>query len=185
MELFFFAFWALALAIEPLRIESLRGALSGASFPEQNVITRIILTARFLGVFSLFAGSLYAAGFNSEKQEITLGTIFLCSLALGTGLPINTGTFGPDLLQQIGYGELHSFLSAACFIGVCANYLLAVRITGEKGYSVAAFGCALTFMGGLALRQSSSLVSVLAGSELLVAGTILFLRKIHADYLWQ
>jgi hypothetical protein len=185
MELFFFAFWAFALAAEPLRLESLRGALCGASFLERNVVTRVVLSARLFGNFSLFAGSLYAAGFKSEKQEIVLATVILLALLLGTGLPINTGSFGPDLLQRVGYGSLNDFLTAACFLGVCANYLLAIRITGEGGYRVAALGCALAFAGGLALRGSASIAAVLFGSVLLVVGTVLFLRKIHSYYLWQ
>ncbi len=185
MELFFFAFWALALAAEPLRLESLRGAVFGASFPERNIITRAIVSARFLGVFSLFAGSLYAVGFDSEKQETSISVVLLCSLALGTGLPVNTGSFGPDLLQRIGYGALQDFLSGACFLGACADYLLAVRVTGEKGYRAAALGCALTFLGGFLLRRSASMASVLAGAALLAFGTWFFIRKIHAYYLWQ
>lgn len=185
MELFFFAFFALALAAEPLRLESLRGALWGASFPERNIVTRVILTARLMGAFSLFAGSLYAVGYTSEKHEIAVGAVFLCALALGTGLPINTGIFGPDLIERAGYGDLHTFLSMACILGGCANYLFAVRITGERGYRVAALGCALAFSGSLALRGSASPAAVLLGALALCLGTILFLRKIHAYYLWQ
>lgn len=185
LELFFFAFWALSLAVEPLRLESLRGVLGSSPFLERNLVTRAVLSARFLGDFSLFAGSLYAAGFKSERQEITLSAIGLLALFLGTGLPVNTGSFGSDLLQRTGYGTLNRFLTVACFVGACANYLMAVRITGEGGYRVAALGCALAFAGGLALRGSTSLFAVVFGGVGLVLGTALFLRKIHAYYLWQ
>ena len=184
MELFFFAFWALALSSEILRIESLRGALLGAAFTERNLVTRLVLSMRFLGIFSLFAGSLYSVGYSADKHQIPVGAVFLASLALGTGLPINTGTFGADLLQRSGYGQLYGFLWAACFLGSIANYLLAVRMTGERGYGLAALGCALVFGGGLAVRNSASLASVLLGALCLIAGTILFLRKLHAYYLW-
>lgn len=184
MELFFFAFWALALSSEILRTESLRGALWGASFPERNLVTRLILSMRFLGVFSLFAGSLYSVGYVEDRQAVPIGAVFLASLALGTGLPINTGTFGADLLQKVGYTQLYGFLSAASFLGAIANYLLAARLTGEQGYRTAALGCALVFGGGLALRTSAAPAPVILGTLGLVAGTILFLRKIHAYYLW-
>jgi len=184
MELFFFAFWALALSSEILRTESLRGALWGASFPERNLVTRLILSMRFLGIFSLFAGSLYSVGYAADRQAVPIGAVFLASLALGTGLPVNTGTFGPDLLQRVGYAQLYGFLSAASFLGAIANYLLAAKLTGEGGYRTAALGCALVFGGGLALRASASPASVLLGALGLAVGTVLFLRKIHAYYLW-
>lgn len=184
MELFFFAFWALALSSEILRIESLRGVLLGTSFPERNIVTRLLLSMRFLGVFSLFAGSLYSVGYSEDRQAVPIGAVFLASLALGTGLPINTGSFGADLLQRVGYAQLYGFLSAASLLGAAANYLLAARLTGEGGYKLAALGCALMFGGGLALRASASPASVVLGALGLAAGTVLFVRKIHSYYLW-
>jgi hypothetical protein len=184
MELYFFAFWALALAAEALRVESLRGALFGAPFPERGLVTRLLLSMRFLGIFSLFAGSLYSVGYSEDKQSVPIGAVILASLALGTGLPINTGTFGADLLQRVGYSQLYGFLSAACLLGASANYALAARFTGEGGYNLAALGNALIFAGGLALRASRSPGTVVLGALGLAAGTVLFLRKIHAYYLW-
>ncbi|HOX13085.1 MAG TPA: hypothetical protein P5117_09275 [Spirochaetia bacterium] len=184
MELYFFAFWALALAAEALRVESLRGALLGASFPERSIVTRLLLSMRFLGIFSLFAGSLYSVGYSEDKQSVPIGAVLLASLALGTGLPINTGIFGADLLQRVGYTQLYGFLYAACLLGASANYALAARLTGEKGYNLAALGNALIFVGGLALRASRSPGTVILGTLGLAAGTVLFLRKIHAYYLW-
>lgn len=184
MELYFFAFWALALSAEILRIESLRGALLDASFPERSLVTRLLLTMRFLGTFSLFAGSLYSVGFSEDRQSVPIGAVLLASLALGTGLPVNTGTFGSDLLQRVGYAQLYGFLSGACLLGASANYALAARMTGEGGYKLAALGSALIFVGGLALRASRSPASVILGALGLTAGTALFLRKINAYYLW-
>ncbi|HSV57028.1 MAG TPA: hypothetical protein VLH39_07995 [Magnetospirillaceae bacterium] len=184
MELFFFAFWALSLSAEVLRVESLRGALGGYAVLESSMITRFILCMRFLGMFSLFTGSLYSAGYSSEKHAVTIGGVFLVSLAMGTGLPVNTGTFGVDLLQRMGYPGLFRFLAVTCFLGSGANYLLAARITGEKGYYTAAAGCALIFAGGFMLQSAADPVSVILGPAGLAAGTAMFLRKIHSYYLW-
>mgnify|MGYP001409785601 CR=1 FL=1 len=184
MELFFFAFWALALSAEALRAESLRGALRGVTYLEWNLVTRLLLSLRFLGIFSLFAGSLYSVGYSEDKQTVPIGAVLLAALALGTGLPVNTGSFGADLLQRVGYARLFGFLSAASFLGTVTNYLIAARMTGEGGYRWAALGCALAFAGGQMLRASASPASVVLGSLGLVAGTILFLRRIHAYYLW-
>ena len=184
MEMYFFAFWALALSAEVLRFESLRGALLGAAFTERTLVTRLLLSLRFLGIFSLFAGSLYSAGYSDDKQAVPIGAVLLASLALGTGLPLNSGTFGADLLQRIGYAQLYGFLSAACLLGTAANYALAAKMTGEGSYKLAAMGSVLIFGGGLALRASRSPLSVVLGALALVIGTVIFLRKIHAYYMW-
>lgn len=184
MELYFFAFWALSLSAEILRAESLRGALRGVTYLEWDLVTRLLLSLRFLGVFSLFAGSLYSVGYSEDRQTVPIGAVLLAALVLGTGLPVNTGSFGADLLQRVGYARIFVFLSAASFLGAAANYLIAARITGEGGYRWAALGCALVFVGGQMLRTSASPASVILGALGLAAGTVLFLHRIHAYYLW-
>jgi len=66
-----------------------------------------------------------------------------------------------------------------------ANFLYAVRSTGEPSYKLVALGCAAFLIGRQILVSQLNPFAIIAGFALLVTGSWLFISKLHSYYLWQ
>ena len=66
-----------------------------------------------------------------------------------------------------------------------ADYLYAARSTGEASYRVVALGTAILLVGHRLLTTEWNPLGMIAGFALLVAGSWLFVSRLHAYYLWQ
>jgi len=184
-EIYFYAFWVLSLGFETLRLAVFGIAAANGSTYWQILATKALLFARYSGYLSLFASGLYAAGFRNEKLGSAAVFILAVSFALATAMPVNTGSFAPTLELRSGYGILHLGFYAVTSVVTVANFLYAVRSTGESAYRLVAFGCAAFLIGRQLLVSQLNPFLIVAGFALLVTGSWLFISRLHAYYLWQ
>jgi len=184
-EMFFFSFWVLSLGFETGRLVVFRLAEAGMTAEATLTATRVVLAARFTGILAIFASSLYAAGFRNEK----LGTVLILILAVGAGLawamPLNTGVYDPTFLVRPGYVRITGLLGAIAAIATTIDFLYAARSTGERSYRVIALGAAAALLGQGILVSQWHPLALLLGFALLLAGSWLFVSRLHAYYLWQ
>jgi hypothetical protein len=184
-EIYFFAFWVLSVGLEALRLVVFDLAAGGGSVYWQIAATKTLLFARYAGYLSLFASGLYAAGFRNEKLGTVAVLVLAISLGLSTAMPINTGSFAATLELRAGYVELNSILVLAVGIVTIADYLYAAHSTGEASYRLVALGAAIFLVGHRLLTTQWNPLAMLAGFVLLVAGSWLYVSRLHAYYLWQ
>jgi hypothetical protein len=184
-EIYFYAFWVLSLGFETLRLVTFGLAAENGSTYWQIIATKALLFARYSGYLSLFASGLYAAGFRNEKLGVAAVLILAVSLALASAMPVNTGSFASTLELRAGYAALHFGFYAVTSIVTVANFLYAVRATGEGSYRLVALGCAAFLVGRQLLVSQINPFAIVAGFALLVTGSWLFISRLHAYYLWQ
>jgi hypothetical protein len=184
-EIYFFAFWVLSVGLEALRLVVFDLAASGGSVYWQTVTTKALLFARYAGYLSLFASGLYAAGFRSEKLGTVVATVIAISLGLATAMPINTGSFASTLELRAGYVELNSILVFVVAIVTVIDYLYAAHSTGEASYRLIALGAAVFLVGHRLLSTQWNPFYMIGGFALLVAGSWLYVSRLHSYYLWQ
>ena len=184
-EIYFYSFWVLSVGLEALRLVVFDLAAGGGSVYWQIAATKVLLFARYAGYLSLFASGLYAAGFRNEKLGTVAAVILAISLGLATAMPVNTGSFAPTLELRAGYVEINAGLVLVVAVVTVANYLYAARASGEASYRLVALGAAIFLAGHRLLTTQWNPFALLAGFVFLVAGSWLFVSRLHSYYLWQ
>ncbi len=184
-EVFFFAFWLAAHSTESIRLLHLLLAINGVQESSLATLDKLFAGARFLGYMTIFISGLHAAGMRSERY---FSVVFACvAIAVGfaSALPVNTGIWDWNLMFRSGYALLIRGFSFAAMVMTVANYLIAVRLKGDKSYvliaaSIAAITAGAHFAGADS-SPAASLVSILVMS----GGCALYINKLHSYYLWQ
>jgi hypothetical protein len=184
-EIFFYAFWVLSVGLEVLRLGIFDLASGAGSIYWQILVMKCLLFSRYAGYLSLFASGLYASGFRNEKLGTVIVIILAISFGLATAMPINTGAFSPTLDLLPGYAGLNAGLAIIASVVTVLSYLYAARSTGESSYRLIALGAAFFLVGYRLLTTQWNPFALIAGFVLLVAGSWLFVSRLHAYYLWQ
>jgi hypothetical protein len=184
-EIYFFSFWVLSVGLEILRLLVFDLAAGGGSVYWQIAAMKALLFTRYAGYLSLFASGLYAAGFHNEKLGMAAAIALAISLGLAMAMPVNTGSFAATLELRAGYVEINSILVLIVAVFTVADYLYAAHSTGEGSYRVVALGAAVFLVGQRLLTTQWNPIAMLAGFVLLVAGSWLYVSRLHAYYLWQ
>jgi len=184
-EIFFFAFWLATLSFESLRLVHLFLALRGGFDSVLAVIDKLYIGTRFLGYIAIFISGLYAAGMRNDRQFSIMSVSVGISIALVSILPVNTGIWARNFMFKVGYSMLIEGFSLAIILITIANYLIAVRVRGDRAYYFIALGIAAISAGTQYVSRDGSpllsLVSILA----MATGSFLYIYKIHSFYLWQ
>ncbi len=184
-EIFFFTFWLAACSMEPLRLLHLGAGFWGGSDSLLVALSKIYMGAKFFGFCSIFISGLYAAGMRSEKQFMVVAISFAISVALASILPVNTGIWAWNLMFRVGYSRLIQGFGYAIIAITLADYLIAVRLRGDRSYYAIALGMAAVMAGTqLTSRDSSPLITAISMLAM-GAGSFVYIRKLHSFYLWQ
>ena len=184
-EIFFFVFWLCSLSFEAIRPLHLFMAVQGASDSSLSILDRLYMGSKFLGLITIFISGLYAAGMRNEKQFSIIAICVGISAALSSIMPVNTGIWAANLMFRLGYGRLVDGFSAAILLITMANYLIAVRVRGDKAYYYIAAGAAMTVAGALVASRGASPLASLISLAAMAAGGFVYIYKLHSFYLWQ
>lgn len=183
-EIFFFSFWLTSLSFEPLRLLHFLLALGGESDVLLGVLDKFCLGVRVFGYLCLFVSGLLAAGMRNDRPFSVVLLTAGISVFLAVSLPVDTGMWTKNLLFRQGYGGLVAGFSAVIILITVANYLVAVRIRGDKAYYAIAAGLAALAIGAYILAQDYAPAPSLAAAGFVIAGGALYVRRLHAFYLW-
>jgi len=184
-EIFFFAFWVLSVGLEVLRLALYGLVVDGASLSLQILAAKALVFTRYAGYFSLFLSGLYAAGFHNEKIGTVVALCAAIAFALAAAMPIDTGAFSSTLELKAGYFSLNLGLGIVASLVTIANFLYAAYATSEPSYRAAALGCTVFLAGHQLLISVWNPYLIVVGFVLLVAGSALFISRLHSYYLWQ
>lgn len=184
-ELFFFALWAFSCTFEAIRLAIFMGSNANVSIPLISIASRIVIISRYFGLFSLFTSTLYAAGFRNDRLNAVLAAITLLSIAIGTGLPLETASIAESFMFRPGFLSMLGFFEIAVALIALINLAYAFWLRGERSYGISSIGCACCLAGTMLLREMTGIPEMLAASCLLGSGVFLYMRPLHAYYLWQ
>lgn len=122
--------------------------------------------------------------FTEQKQnydKFTAG-IFLISLFLASLIPLNTTKTLPNYSVDYSFRSLIIVYSILSYIIALTAHFFNNKI---KGYNqLTTIGLAMLFTGIHLLKFSLNLLILLLSLGLLVAGSVLFLKELHNQYLW-
>ncbi|MDR0315416.1 MAG: hypothetical protein LBH97_00785 [Treponema sp.] len=145
---------------------------------------RILLFGRCFGIFSLFIASVYAAGFNVQKQRTVLLVIAGATLIITLGVPIDTQTWDSTLNTISGHTSLFRLIEAGTFFITIISFFIAAWSRGTTEYTRIGLGTVLVYVGRNLLIFGDTWAGPVVGLPLLAAGTWLICTQLHKIYLW-
>ena len=183
-EIIFFGFFVFSLAFEPFRIIiPLKTVLS---FPSIYLINaaQVLLFGRYFGLFSLFAASVYAAGFDVEKQRNVFFVLILSSLVIALTVPVDSLVWDSSMKMMSGYNFMFTMVELGILAAAIISFFVSAFTRSSVTYLYAGLGSLMAYAGRDMLINSDNLITLLPGLVFLAAGTWLVCSRLHREYLW-
>lgn len=183
-EILFFTFFILSFCFESLRL--LVPLYQSIDFPRLYLIIagRILLFGRMFGVLSLFASSVYAAGFQTQKQSHVILMMIVVSMIIAAGMPIDALSWDSALNIISGYSLMLLLAETGIFFFAIISFFIAIQSKGEKEFLRIGIGSILLFFGRNMLLNCDTWIVLPIALTSLGLGTWYVYSKLHQIYLW-
>jgi hypothetical protein len=145
---------------------------------------RIILFGRIFGVLSLFASSVYAAGFQVQKQSHIILMIIIISMIIAAGIPIDALSWDSAVNIISGYSSMLFLAESGIFFFAIMSFFIAVYSRGEKEFTRIGIGSILLFFGRNMLLNCDAWIVLPIAIAILCYGTWHICSRLHQIYLW-
>jgi hypothetical protein len=146
--------------------------------------SRVLLFARYFGIFSLFAASVCAAGLDVQRTRIIILILIIAVLLIVLGVPIDTQVWDTGFNMITGYTFMFKMIEVVMFIITVLTFFVAIKIRDSKEYVNIGIGAALAFMGRNILIGTDNWAGTVLGIMLLSFGTWFLCSKLHKIHLW-
>jgi hypothetical protein len=183
-EILFFGLFVSAFAFEGLR----------ATVPLKEVYNlpslylllgaRTLLFARFFGIFSLFAASVYAAGLGEQKQGNIVFISAIAALVVALGSPIDSLAWDSSLMMLHGYPAMLKLVEVGVMLITMISFFISAYSRGAREYIFIGVGSFLVFLGRSLLFSTDTWITPLPAILLLAGGTWITCVQLHRVYLW-
>ena len=183
-EILFFGFFIISLSFEFARIMiPLKGIFS---FPAMYLIsaTRVLLFGRYFGLFSLFASSVYAAGFDVQRQQNIFFMLVLAALVISLNIPVDSLAWDSSLKMLNGYGTMLTMVETGILIITILTFFISAYTRSTRSYMLIGFGSFMALIGRNILLNSDTWITPVPGLLILAAGTWFVCVRLHRVYLW-
>ena len=183
-EILFVVFFALSFSIEALRLILPLGQVYVMPSLYPLMASRILLFARHFGIFSLFAASLYAVGYESQRQRNVIMLITVTALVIALGVPIDTEAWDSSLNMITGYAPIFRLIEAGTFLITAVSFFIAAWSRSSREFIFIGIGAILAFLGRTILLTADAWAILPFALAFLIAGTWIVCTYLHKIYLW-
>ena len=183
-EILFIGLFAISFAFEFARLAiPFRRAFP---FPFVYLIasSRILLFGRYFGLFSLFAASVYAAGFDAQKQQGGFISVVLASLLIASNVPINSLVWDSTFMLWYGYRLMLNMVELGIISVTIISFFVCVYTRGARNYAFIGLGTFMAYIGRNILFSADNWFTPIPGLVILTVGTWLICSRLHKEYLW-
>jgi len=183
-EILYISLFTITLAFEVIRqIIPLFLIFNFSSFYVR-IALRVLLFARFFGIFSLFAASICAAGLEVQKTRNVIFILIIASLTITMSVPIDALNWDTSFNMINGYISMFRMIEFVSFVTTIISFLIASRNRGAKEYNYIALGVLLALIGRNILLYADNWAGPIPGILLLSIGTWFICSKLHRIHLW-
>jgi hypothetical protein len=183
-EILFFALFVSSFAFEALRVMIPLTVVNNLPGVYLVMSSRILLIARYFGVFSLFAASVYAAGLGEQKQGTIVFIIVIAAMIIALGVPVDSLAWDNSLMMVSGYTSMLKMVEVGIALITAVSFFISAYSRGSREYILIGIGSLLTFLGRSVLLTADTWITPLPGLALLAAGTWIICVQLHRVYLW-
>jgi hypothetical protein len=146
--------------------------------------SRILLFARYFGLFSLFVASVCAAGLDVQKTRYIILILIIAVLLITFGVPIDTQVWDTGFNMITGYPFLFKMIEVVVFITTILTFFVAAKIRDLNEYANVGIGAMLALIGRNILIGTDNWAGTVFGIVLLSFGTWFLCSKLHKIHLW-
>jgi len=183
-EILYIAIFAISFSFEVIRLVLPLQIIFNFSSFYVLIASRLLLFARFLSIFSLFAAGLCAAGLEVQKTRNVIFVIILAAVIVIMGVPIDVLNWDSSFNMVNGYSSLFRIIELTAFLTTMISFVIAAKIRDTKEYHYVAIGILLALAGRHILLTADTWVGPILGILLLSAGTWFLCSKLHKIHLW-
>ena len=183
-EIIFFAFFVISHSFEFTRVLVPLREIHYLPSIYMIYSARLLLFGRFIGLFSLFASAIYAAGLDIQKQRTSFFMIIMSSLIISMNIPINSLIWDTTFKLMYAYTEMLGIAEIGIIIITVITFFVSAYKRGSKTYNYIAIGALLVFFGRNTLFASDNWFTLVPGFISLAAGTWIICIRLHREYLW-
>jgi len=183
-EILYISFFTISFAFEAIRLILPLHFIY--NFPPAYLLfaARLLLFARFFGVFSLFTASVCASGLDVQKTRDVVFSIIIAAMIITVGIPIDVQTWDTSLNMVVGYDARFRVIEAFVFITTMASFFIASNVRDSREYNFVAVGVMVAMIGRNILLGADNWAGPVPGIMLLSFGTWLLCAKLHRIHLW-
>ena len=183
-EILYIAIFTISFSFEVIRlILPLRLIFNFPSF-YVSAASRILLFARFFGIFSLFAAGLCAAGLDVQKTRTIILAIFIAVMVITMSVPIDSLNWDTSLNMINGYASTFIWIELIASVTTIVSFLITAKIRRSKEYIYVALGIMLALIGRAILISTDNWAGPIPGILLLSFGIGFLCSKLHKIHLW-
>jgi len=182
-ELFFFSATAFTMIFESVRLLSLTLYLSKNYVFFVDSLTRVVISARFLGILCLLIGSLYPCGLNQSNLLQYFFGLVLLSIFFAVLQPVNSGTMDSSFLSAIGNSRAYYAVTIFMSLATIANYFIAGRsesVFVKAGLLIAGF-----MISRQILQFAAGIIQVIIAGITCIGFSILYIKVLFVRYMWD
>ena len=182
-EILYVAFFTISLSVETLRLFLPLYLIYNFPSFYLRIAARVLLFARFFGIFSLFTAGLCAAGLTVQKYRNAIFIIIVAVLAITLSVPIDVHTWDTGFNYISGYPATFRMIEILVFITTVASFLIAAKARDYKEYVYVAVGVVFALIGRSILLGTDNWIGVVFGITLLIIGIWFLCNKVHKIHL--
>jgi hypothetical protein len=149
------------------------------------VSMRVLLFARYFGIFSIVAASLCASGLEVQLNRNLILILIAASLVIVTGVPIDTQSWDTSLNVIYGFSAIFRVIEAIAFLTAVTSFFIASNVRGSVEYVYIGIGVMFAFIGRYFLLNFDNWAGPIPGIIMLSFGTWWACSKLHRIYLWM
>lgn len=184
IEIFFFTLFIISLAFESLKVIHIFLQMYDMPLFYGILVTRIVFSIRFFGIFCLLSSGLFSTGIQSQKFEFILGISFILAISLASSIPINDN-FLPTLNYEPGNEKI--FVASFVLIKIFSvlNFCWAAFKKHSGNYLAIAISIILIIIGRDMIFFLHNPIHSAIGTLIIIPGSIIFANRMHSIYLWS
>jgi uncharacterized membrane protein len=148
------------------------------------VALRILLFARYFGIFSIVAASLCASGLEVQQTRNMIMVIIAATLIIVIGVPIDIQSWDTSLNVIYGFTSFFRVIETAAFLLAVISFFVASHVRGSAEYIRIGFGVMFALTGRYFLLYFDNWAGPIPGIIMLSFGTWYACSKLHRIYLW-
>jgi hypothetical protein len=183
-EILFIAIFTISFSFEAMRL--ILPLYLIFNFPSFYLLiaARTLLFARYFSIFSLFAASVCAAGFETQRTRNIILVIFVAVLFVTLGVPIDTQNWDTTFNMINGYTSMFGFIEVIAFFTTVISFFVAAYVRRSREYVYIGIGVVLAMAGKTILLGTDNWAGPFPGILLLSFGTSFLCAKLHKLHLW-
>lgn len=183
-EIYFMTLFVMSLSVETIRIGLPVFAVNEVPLFWGVVLTRIVLFGRFAGALALFTAGIYSAG--ADYPRIGTVTLLLATLSflIVYFVPVDSERVNATFVHVVGNRESIDFLLAFLSAATIVNYLIGWSRGHREHGGAVAIAVVAVVVGKELVLHVPSLLPLLVGVVLVVAGTVSFVLVNRSYFIW-